>query len=282
MFVPFDPVVDYDEYVDGGHASTVCERSLAAREIELPEGSPADPPEAETVHGLGNRRTCSCSSSCTGGASRPTTGPFATCAPSAMQGCTVPSSLRVRTAARCSGSGYRRLVRGDDRRCRRRTLHLMGKPAPDTVSRRRSCIWAAACRGGGVRRPLAGVAAGRAGGFGLVVGVDRAGQAFARCASTRRHRRLGPGRAPRAAMIRHTAFSVEPWSVRETQLDLDCLREPVGVRARQRAHRAACESRRGRAVRFQGRTSTRSTSFGRFPTPKAATATPSRARRSCT
>jgi beta-phosphoglucomutase-like phosphatase (HAD superfamily) len=55
-FVPFDPVEDYDEYVDGKPRADGTRSFLAARGIELPEGREDDPPGAETVHGLGNRK----------------------------------------------------------------------------------------------------------------------------------------------------------------------------------------------------------------------------------
>src|SRR5256714_6769863 len=55
-FVPFDPVADYDQYVDGKPRYDGVRSFLASRGIELPEGAPNDPPSAETVHGLGNRK----------------------------------------------------------------------------------------------------------------------------------------------------------------------------------------------------------------------------------
>src|SRR5262245_21678422 len=55
-FVPFDPGRDYDEYVDGKPRADGVRSFLASRGIELPEGSDDDPPGAETVHGLGNRK----------------------------------------------------------------------------------------------------------------------------------------------------------------------------------------------------------------------------------
>src|SRR5205823_5712367 len=55
-FVPFDTVADYDEYVDGKPRYDGVRSFLASRSIELPEGSPNDPPGAETVCGLGNRK----------------------------------------------------------------------------------------------------------------------------------------------------------------------------------------------------------------------------------
>src|ERR1035441_3892202 len=55
-FVPFDPVKDYDEYVDGKPRADGTRSFLQSRGIELPEGSPDDPPDAQTVNGLGNRK----------------------------------------------------------------------------------------------------------------------------------------------------------------------------------------------------------------------------------
>ncbi len=55
-FLPFDPVVDYDEYVDGKPRYDGVRSFLAARAIDLPEGKQNDPAAAETVSGLGNRK----------------------------------------------------------------------------------------------------------------------------------------------------------------------------------------------------------------------------------
>ncbi len=55
-FVPFDPVNDYRRYVDGKPRADGVSSFLAARAIALPRGRPDDPPAAETVNGLGNRK----------------------------------------------------------------------------------------------------------------------------------------------------------------------------------------------------------------------------------
>ena len=85
-------------------------------------------------------------------------------------------------------------------------------------------------------------------------------------------------------MIHHGSFPAEPWAVRETELRPRRARpDRVGVRALQRAHRPARQPRRGRAARpARHLPERRSTSCGRCPTPRAATAIPSRARRSST
>ncbi len=54
--VPFDPVIDYQEYVDGRPREAGVRSFLAARGISLPPGSPDDGPEVETLNGLGNRK----------------------------------------------------------------------------------------------------------------------------------------------------------------------------------------------------------------------------------
>src|SRR3954470_6476257 len=55
-FAPFDPVADYAEYVDGKPRYDGVRSFLRARAISLPDGDSADPPSAETVAGLGNRK----------------------------------------------------------------------------------------------------------------------------------------------------------------------------------------------------------------------------------
>src|SRR5215213_2350722 len=55
-FEPFDRPTDYDEYVDGKPRLDGVRSFLESRGIHLPMGSPGDPPEAETVHGLGTRK----------------------------------------------------------------------------------------------------------------------------------------------------------------------------------------------------------------------------------
>jgi beta-phosphoglucomutase family hydrolase len=55
-FVPFDSKADYEAYVDGKPRSDGVRDFLASRGITLPDGTPEDPPAAQTVHGLGNRK----------------------------------------------------------------------------------------------------------------------------------------------------------------------------------------------------------------------------------
>ena len=171
---PFELAGDYDEYVDGKPRLDGVRSFLASRAITLPEGSPEDPPEAETVHGLGLRKNA-----------------------------LVLELIRRHGVERFEGSvrfveaardvGLRRAVISSSANCHEVLVaariehlfevqidahvaareHLKGKPAPDT--------FLAAARAFGVfpreaavfEDALAGVEAGRAGAFGWVVGVDR-------------------------------------------------------------------------------------------------------------
>src|SRR5437660_1414355 len=55
-FVPFDPGQDYDAYIDGKLRADGTRSFLQSRGIDLPEGTSNDPPDAETVNGLSNRK----------------------------------------------------------------------------------------------------------------------------------------------------------------------------------------------------------------------------------
>ncbi|MHB1773230.1 MAG: HAD family hydrolase [Acidimicrobiales bacterium] len=55
-FVAFDAVADYDTYVDGKPRADGTRSFLESRHIDLPEGSPDDSPDAETINGLGNAK----------------------------------------------------------------------------------------------------------------------------------------------------------------------------------------------------------------------------------
>src|SRR5215468_1034613 len=55
-FIPFDPVKDYDEYVDGKPRLEGTRAFLESRSLSLPLGDPNDPAGAPTLYGLGNRK----------------------------------------------------------------------------------------------------------------------------------------------------------------------------------------------------------------------------------
>jgi beta-phosphoglucomutase family hydrolase len=56
-FQPFDIETDYLDFVDGRPRDDGIRSFLAARGINLPEGSEHDPEDANTVHALGERKT---------------------------------------------------------------------------------------------------------------------------------------------------------------------------------------------------------------------------------
>jgi beta-phosphoglucomutase family hydrolase len=179
-FVPFDPVEDYDQYVDGRPRYDGVRSFLASRGIELPEGEPDDPPGAETVHGLGNRKNEIVLELIREHGVEPYEG-----------------SVRYVQAAR--DAGLRRAVVSSSTNCRdvleaagikdlfeeivdgvvAERDHLRGKPAPDTFLAGARALGVEPAQAAVFEDALAGVEAGRAGRFGFVVGVDRVGQAEA-------------------------------------------------------------------------------------------------------
>jgi HAD superfamily hydrolase (TIGR01509 family) len=179
-FVAFDPVKDYDEYVDGKPRADGTRSFLQSRGITLPEGSPDDPPEAETINGLGNRKNVILLKR------------IKEDGVEAYEG-----SVRYLRAVR--DAGLRRAVVSSSANCRdvlvaagiedlfearidgvtAQQEHLAGKPAPDMFLAGAKALGLEPRAATVFEDALAGVASGRAGHFGFVVGVDRVGQAEA-------------------------------------------------------------------------------------------------------
>ncbi|GAA2442457.1 beta-phosphoglucomutase family hydrolase [Streptomyces glaucus] len=175
-FEPFDDT-DYDEYVDGRPRADGVRTFLASRGIDLPEGDPGDPPDAPTVHGLGNRKNDLLLEKIrTQGveAYDGTLRYLEAVRAHGLRTAIVSSSANCRDVLRSIGAEDLFDVRIDGVVAAERGLP--GKPRPDT--------FLAAARDLGVRPEraavfedaLAGMDAGRAGRFGYVVGVDRVGQ----------------------------------------------------------------------------------------------------------
>ena len=226
-FEPFDVKTDYGPYVDGKPRLDGTRAFLASRGITLPEGEPTDGPDDETINGLATRKNELVHEKIR------------------TDGVDVyPGSVRYLHAVRDAGlvtavvsssanaevvlqvAGLADLIdhRVDGVVAKQR--HLPGKPAPDTFLAAAADLDVPKEQAVVFEDALAGVAAGKAGGFGLVVGVDRLGQADA----LREHGAdvvvadladlLGgepmspdPGRP----------FTVEPWIVREPSLDMESL-----------------------------------------------------------
>lgn len=175
-FRPFDADADYRAYVDGKPRYDGVRSFLASRGIHLPEGTPSDSPEQETVCGLGNRKN----------------GLFV--AKVQEMGVDVDHAavrfirdlldhgIRVGLASSSKNAvpilervGLLNLFEAIVDGVVSEKLALKGKPQPDIFLKclelmggrdpRRAMV---------VEDAISGVQAGRAGGFGLVLGVDRA------------------------------------------------------------------------------------------------------------
>lgn len=179
-FVPFDEEGDYDEYVDGKPRYDGVRSFLAARGIELPEGAESDPPEAETVRGLGNRKNELVLRLIRERGVEPYEGSvryLRAAREAGLRRAVVSSSSNCRDVLAAAGIEGLLEERIDgivaEREC------LRGKPAPDTFLAGARALGVEPAEAAVFEDALAGVAAGRAGEFGCVVGVDRAGHAGA-------------------------------------------------------------------------------------------------------
>lgn len=177
-FVPFDPVADYLEYVDGKRRHDGVASFLASRGIDLPAGEPSDGAEAETHHGLGRRKDALVLALIRSRGVQPYVGSarFARAARRAgLRRAVVSASANCVEVLAASGIADLFEVTIDGVVAARE--HLRGKPAPDTYLAAAALLGVKPAEAAVFEDSLAGVEAGRAGTFGLVVGVDRAGQA---------------------------------------------------------------------------------------------------------
>jgi beta-phosphoglucomutase family hydrolase len=179
-FVPFDPVRDYAAYVDGMPRADGVRTFLASRGLTLPEGKPDDPPSVETVAGLGNRKNELVLRLIDESGVEVFEGSVRyvhAVRDAGLSRAVVSSSAN--TAAILQAAGLTELfdVRIDGVVAAERGL--AGKPAPDTFLVAAELLGVAPESAAVFEDALAGVEAGAAGGFGIVVGVDRIGQAEA-------------------------------------------------------------------------------------------------------
>lgn len=179
-FVAFDPHSDYDEHVDGKPRYDGVRSFLASRGIELSEGSPDDPPDAETVCGLGNRKNELVQQLIHERGVQPYEGSvrYVRAARDAgLRRAVVSSSTSSREVLAAAGIAelFEEVLDGAVVQRER----LRGKPMPDTFLAAARALGVEPARAAVFEDALAGVQAGRAGGFACVVGVDRAGQADA-------------------------------------------------------------------------------------------------------
>ncbi|WP_123024955.1 beta-phosphoglucomutase family hydrolase [Mycolicibacterium stellerae] len=178
QFVPFDIDADYQRYVDGKKREDGVRSFLDSRGISLQEGKPDDDAEAETVHGLGNRKNALFHQTLRNDGVAVFEGSrryLDAVAAAGLAVAVVSSSSNAREVLEVTGLASCVKVRVDGDTMRKE--NIAGKPAPDSFLRAAQLLDASAAQAAVFEDALAGVAAGRAGDFGLVVGVDRNDQA---------------------------------------------------------------------------------------------------------
>ncbi len=177
-FVPFDSHHDYDAYVDGKPRLDGTRAFLESRGIELPDGSPDDKPGTPTINGLSNRKNDLVLVKLKENGVQVYDGTITFIKAVRDHGigtAIVSSSANTRQVLDVAGIAGLFDVRVDAQYAKAHGLH--GKPAPDTFLAAAQALEVPAARAVVFEDALAGVAAGHAGHFALVVGVDRVGQA---------------------------------------------------------------------------------------------------------
>jgi beta-phosphoglucomutase family hydrolase len=179
-FVEFDASEDYDTYVDGKPRYDGVRSFLASRRIELADGEPDDPPGAETVSGLGNRKNelvLALMREHGVDAYQGSVRYVRAVRDAGLPRAVVTSSANAEEVLKAAGIDDLFDARVDGIVARRE--RLQGKPAPDTFLAAARALDVAPGAAAVFEDAQAGVAAGKAGHFGLVVGVDRVGQSVA-------------------------------------------------------------------------------------------------------
>ena len=177
-FVPFDPHHEYDAYVDGKPRLDGTRSFLESRGIHLPEGTPDDPPGTPTLYGLSNRKNNLVLEKIAGGGVQVYEGSITYIKAVRAGGiATAVVSASANTVQVLKSADIEDLfdVRIDGVIAKERSLR--GKPEPDTFLAAAEALGAPAAHAVVFEDAQAGVAAGHAGHFALVVGVDRVGQA---------------------------------------------------------------------------------------------------------
>lgn len=165
---------DYYDYVDGKPRYDGVRSFLASRGIELPDGHPSDPSTDDTVCGLGNRKNDAFSEVLRTEGVEPYPGSVRLIEALVERGtklAVVSSSRNAPSVLETAGLRQHFPVLVDGNVAAEKGLR--GKPAPATFLEAATELGVEASRAVVVEDATSGVEAGSAGGFGLVVGVDR-------------------------------------------------------------------------------------------------------------
>lgn len=179
-FSPFDPVRDYDTYVDGKPRLDGTRSFLASRNITLPDGTPDDPPGTPTLYGISNKKNQALLAKLASDGVQVYDGSVRylhAVRAAGLHTAIVSSSANTAQVLKAAGLTDQFDVRVDAQVAQAR--HLNGKPAPDTYLEAARELGVPASAAAVFEDALAGVESGRAGHFGFVVGVNRANQADA-------------------------------------------------------------------------------------------------------
>ncbi len=176
-FQPFDAKGDYLHFVDGKPRYDGVRSFLASRGITLPEGTPDDPPDSETVCGLGNRKNSLFRDQLARQGVHvwdSSVDLVDTAKAKGLKVAIVSSSKNCSMVLAAAGLSDLFPVQVDG--AERERSGLAGKPAPDMFLEAARRLGVSPERAAVVEDALVGVDAGRNGGFGLVIGVDRGEQ----------------------------------------------------------------------------------------------------------
>lgn len=179
-FQPFDADEDYRRYVDGKPRFDGVRTFLGSRGIDLPQGEPSDPPERETVCGLGNRKNGFFLEHLREHGAEPYPSTVAFVRELRARGvrtAAISASRNMSEVLDAAGVGGLFPVRVDG--VVADELGLPGKPDPAVFVEAARRLGVEPSRTAVVEDALSGVEAGRRGGFALVIGVDRTGHADA-------------------------------------------------------------------------------------------------------
>ena len=165
---------DYFAHIDGKPRFDGVRTFLASRGIELPEGSTDDAPDAETIGGLGNRKNAVFAEILEEEGVDPYPASVRLLDHLDTRGtavAVVSSSRNAPVVLAAAGLADRFEIVVDGEVAAREGLE--GKPSPATYLHAARLLGVDAGRSVVLEDALSGVASGRAGDFGLVVGVDR-------------------------------------------------------------------------------------------------------------